>query len=619
MKTFDQLQRDAVVRFLQTVLIVDDRAYADGTPRAEKSTVVADLVDPAALPEGALPLAAQPSPTGPLESGQLSDPPILASLPAQTEQLEVHPPPEEESKRRLDIKRLADLFADLGLTCGVLKPEQEERVVDRIVKVATRADIVVLDWWLGDGSEDAVEAIRRLVSAPYRSRRLVAVYTTYRGLGSVMQAIKETVADWTPVADSELSIDVNGVRVTVFAKGETKVVEEWKDHVKSIDELPAALVDIFVDLATGLVSAVALNALAAIRENTLRLLERLDCGLDVGYIAHFLRLWYAEDAAEHLVDAVADELRAVIEDDTLSWTDAKIGPGAWLTANAASVRITPGGIAALRESPCESPSELHKRTKEHTKGVPPGEERFSALLLPHERAEEARESDERFAMLMSLRIPYDRPAPILHLGTIVRETKSGLHWVCVQPVCDSVRLPGPTAFPMLALEEAQPASAGLKFGIVVRDETGSIRHLWNPGKPLDLKMMRFCPEGDGSVRFRPTQELSGNRATSLESLEFIWLAQLKAAHAQRIAHQLGQELTRVGLDESEWLRARAREGKKPPRANRAPAAEGPAEGAEDSPAIEELLDAPAPPASELSPSFDKPPSTSPAISSDASE
>ena len=33
-----------------------------------------------------------------------------------------------------------------------------------------------------------------------------------------------------------------------------------------------------------------------------------------------------------------------------------------------------------------------------------------------------------------------------------------------------------------------------------------------------------------------------------------WVAQLKPAHAQRIAHDIGQSFSRVGVVEAEWLR-----------------------------------------------------------------
>jgi len=37
--------------------------------------------------------------------------------------------------------------------------------------------------------------------------------------------------------------------------------------------------------------------------------------------------------------------------------------------------------------------------------------------------------------------------------------------------------------------------------------------------------------------------------------EIQWVGQLKPLHAQRIATDIGDHLSRVGLDEAEWLRA----------------------------------------------------------------
>ena len=36
--------------------------------------------------------------------------------------------------------------------------------------------------------------------------------------------------------------------------------------------------------------------------------------------------------------------------------------------------------------------------------------------------------------------------------------------------------------------------------------------------------------------------------------KFIWLSDLKDAHAQRVANNFASQLSRIGLDESEWLR-----------------------------------------------------------------
>jgi hypothetical protein len=42
--------------------------------------------------------------------------------------------------------------------------------------------------------------------------------------------------------------------------------------------------------------------------------------------------------------------------------------------------------------------------------------------------------------------------------------------------------------------------------------------------------------------------------TSVDGIEFEWLCDLKSNHAQRIVNDFSAYLSRVGLDESEWLR-----------------------------------------------------------------
>jgi hypothetical protein len=45
------------------------------------------------------------------------------------------------------------------------------------------------------------------------------------------------------------------------------------------------------------------------------------------------------------------------------------------------------------------------------------------------------------------------------------------------------------------------------------------------------------------------------------SVELEWIAQLKPAHAQRIAQDIGNSFSRIGLIEAEWLRIKSERGK----------------------------------------------------------
>ena len=61
---------------------------------------------------------------------------------------------------RLDAKLVADGFAEKGIVCAILQPRRHEEVTERTLKVARRADVLVLDWdFYGDSGDTALELI----------------------------------------------------------------------------------------------------------------------------------------------------------------------------------------------------------------------------------------------------------------------------------------------------------------------------------------------------------------------------------------------------------------------------------------------------------------------------
>lgn len=106
---------------------------------------------------------------------------------------------------------------------------------------------------------------------------------------------------------------------------------------------------------------------------------------------------------------------------------------------------------------------------------------------------------------MSLRIrPSGAMAPTLRLRVILREdSEDGRYWLCVQPVCDSVRLLGATRFPMLRLEKWPHTETGRRFQLVVPGGGSDALpvHLWIALKPSDVHQMVFTPAADPEVPF----------------------------------------------------------------------------------------------------------------------
>ena len=450
------------------------------------------------------------------------------------------------------------------------------------MRAAARTDIVIIDWWINDTTGDrALEAIARTVANDQRARRLIAVYTTQRALGRIADRIRVRLGidGSSDREDDELTLDVGGVRIVILNKGHVRIADEYRGNQVTQDALPRRLVTEFRLHTGGLVPAVALNALAAARENTHRILQRLGTKLDIGYAGHLLRIEHLEDGAAHLTDAMADELRAVIEDDVGTREAAgALGITAWLDQQESQFRTSREVIDTLFAINTAEQSELDAARRSHKSLQQIGEEDFSSLLVASDDAALARRSDAEVAMLLSLRHSWGVQR-LLQLGTIVREDcKDGRYWLCVQPVCDSVRLDSPRRFPMLRIEDWEHDMRKKQFHIVApaSDSQEAPIHLWAANKPQDIGVFEVAPTEGRAARF-VRQNNAEPHLRTIGGPNLIWIAQLKPAHAQRVAEQLGGNLTRVGLDESEWLRQRGHRRNEQPGDSLTPAQTFPSE------------------------------------------
>ena len=69
-----------------------------------------------------------------------------------------------------------------------------------------------------------------------------------------------------------------------------------------------------------------------------------------------------------------------------------------------------------------------------------------------------------------------------------------------------------------------------------------------------METIKFKPTGDnGSIQ--ADQEIDGSFVfTSSHNDRYKWIVDIKSLHAQRIVNNYCAQLSRVGLNESEWLR-----------------------------------------------------------------
>ena len=152
-----------------------------------------------------------------------------------------------------------------------------------------------------------------------------------------------------------------------------------------------------------------------------------------------------------------------------------------------------------------------------------------------------------------MRTQYDNPMPLLSLGTVVAigDPGSEQYFICIQPVCDSVRLQPTTVFPFLRLDH--PTEGNPAFGVVIIDQ-GIHKKLRVNLRPRNILLLSFEAGGSHEVRAKQNENGDYMYQTSDGTRELRWIGSLKFAQAQRVANDFAREISRVGLIESDWLR-----------------------------------------------------------------
>lgn len=551
---FVKRSREVAGRFLQSAVIVDDRAHLGPRPK------------PAVSPSRRRAPGSESRSEGPGDN--LGDP-----------------------RHDLDAKVLIDAFAGLGIVCAVLKPalltdpeddgespDGLKELSDRTDKATQRADIVILDWNIPNEEkpgENALCLIRAILKTDdstkkaerddSRRLRLIAIYTGEENLKSIAEESARLLAGLPlePLVKDTYSVSAGPVTIGVYGKGKPTI--QWNDSSRRVNEkeLPNRLRNDFAEMTRGLLSNVALESLSAIRTNTHRILRRFDRALDPAYVSHRAMMVPPADAEGHPIPLIVSEIEGVLSDDLeiieLVGLEAI---GDWLhdinpdEAQLEKLQIDAGGfkeslLRLLEKGLGEDPEDKHGEWLSLRKKLKKGDRKKAGVLTQLlDRTDST--MDYRFALLTSIRSRYDAPPPRLGLGSIVHAEGHG-YLFCIQPACDSARLEGARGFPFLTLIEREE---GDSFDLVVEDGS-AWKRLHVSRKAFDLRLISMKPGESGAVAGHRTQD-GWVFDCSDESARVRWLADLKPEFAFRVLNEFVGSVSRVGSTESEWLRRMAK-------------------------------------------------------------
>jgi len=544
MTTLEEFSRKAAAQYLQNIVFVDDEIFDRPSGRPVEVTT----------------------------QHQAFKTPFANKAAAPKVEAEVN---EQDDKPPFHPKDLVGSFAREGMVCALYEPAEgfDTSKGSEIFNLCERADAVILDWDLfNENGKNILPLIGNLVddsqnSVPHHVR-LCVIYTNKPDLERIASAVydhlKGVGLEVEPV-QKPLALLAGATRIIVLGKPnvtgrtkENKVLEVLEENLAN------RVIEEFARMNGGILPAYALHGMSTIRRNSKKILDKFHGDMDGAFLLHRALVITSEDAFDQLPELIAEEVLAIILDEQISSADmvqisSEIAstltlklPPLNLTlkpershTNEACVRMfLKGGAPAIKDE--------FKFNKDNDVPV---EVLHSAMGCDKSRAEKS------LAALFNVRTKYFKSTlPILGFGTIIRylhkegDAEELTYALCLMPICDSIRLRHGegmlTSFPFWTLKAVKKNENGR--GIVVLTKEDSYLDLMASGKPRDMLWLdKFKPDSAGTVIASKDGESYLFQGVT-HQLE--WVAQLKPAHAQRIAHDIGQSFSRVGVVEAEWLR-----------------------------------------------------------------
>lgn len=479
----------------------------------------------------------------------------------------------------LNANNLIKSFAVHGIICGVLDFNEYKKDSIAFSKTAQCADIVIIDWEMEEEKtgENALKLISNLLNndllLPQRFR-LISIYTGTKDLSSISDTIKnhiqETHSIDLNVQDNGLHLRYCSITITVFAKDKHGIPDHFKAFAVNEKKLPDKLISCFSQSVNGLLPNTALIALTALRNNSHKLLGQFSSRLDAAYLSHKIMSNPTEDAEKQLVQLIVSHISGILEEHnvaeqanysaTESWLKEKCDSGIQFRdrmhiknsnekAKEQLLKLLEHGLADAKIY--KSNKSFYKKINElkHEK-----KELLSELTaIFAEKPDDAESLDRDLSFMLSCKTSYGSTIPKLEPGTILKheqESGSETYLICIQPVCDSIRIPKKgREFLFLPL-----ILCDTKFDICIPKKDSNALNLKVNDKAYSITILHFSPPKASEPIYASKQENQWVFKTSSPTESYKWIATLKQELVLRLAHNYGKNVSRVGITESEWQR-----------------------------------------------------------------
>lgn len=476
---------------------------------------------------------------------------------------------EDSTNNAFSALDVSNAFAKTGKICAIYAPKSISDIEGYNI-IFKKTDVVILDWYLNiertaeqqlDPDADAdndeprgeftLKLLKQLISdAGTDKLKLIIVYTGETRISDIKDVIVNNI-DSKLFKVNNYTIESSNVCIIIRVKGGKAFehVPEFKPLVVDYDKLPELVLTEFTKLTNGLLSNFALSAITTIRNNTSKILGCFSRTLDPAYLGHRVNLPNPSDAKELLVQLFGDAIAELIgsEDiDTNSWVEN------WIHNRIEDKKINLAGqdLTINKEILCriisaDSPDLNTKIFSVTNIKIGKKASKLASRLFQYGDIQ-IEDSDISFAKLThhkNIFLPQQQ-CPMLTLGTIIKSITSNNYYICMQQKCDSVRIQGERRFLFLPLEQNED-----HYSIIVSKESKFSIDV----SSYSLKTIKFRANKDEQAIYAENDK-GKYLFTSIHQEQYEWVVDLKEMHAQRIVNNYCAQLSRIGLNESEWLR-----------------------------------------------------------------
>jgi len=546
---FFSISRKIVESFIQSVVAVDDRMVFDPRSPASEAGV---LLEP---------------------DNDDSDLGIVVESVISVES-------PERDEHKLHYQDLSSAFAKKGIVCSGFQPLSDPVLTKQsIVESSKNADITILDWQMDNvqaGGTLATAAILDIINSDLREGgrlRLITIYTA-EDSEVVLRALETGLSAHGAVRGTGfIAFSKEGLRFCKIDVVSKAIIEK---------ELSNQVIVSFTKLTAGLLSNAALSAISDMRSKTHNILYKFNKSLDPAYLSHVLGLISSpgmreqahEVAFDYTVDLISEEIKSQLQTSekvkkSLSRDNLSLWPGHVNSNNQDDYfGVKVGALEEVKFGNHKMVGFLQITTKDDLVNVlnadpkiaehaPEGpEEHFENQPVQLSAGEESINQHLELSALECIRrdVKTSLPTPpVLKQGTILK--KGSGYYVCIQPLCDSVRLTCSTEFTFLRVDKV--TNVDRPFSHVIRSSTGYVRLNINPSSKK-LRIIKFSPCNILHV-VKAAGSGNGDYLFTSGDGDYNWCGEFKQPISQAITTSVAASMSRVGFDTFEWLRIKARQ------------------------------------------------------------